>query len=160
MTTAVMGIGPLCLGIERQEQATARLAWFLAGAYPGPFKRKRIARDFKVSEETAKGWLTGKVWPSHRNFMAINNKYGDGFLAFIYGGNVLTPLEMERQTRAAKERAAEMIAKGEQARVSGEIAFQVERMALALDRRNSALRRAALRLDGGSAGKDAPEDRE
>jgi hypothetical protein len=67
-----------------QEQLYARLAWFLAGAYPGASKRKRIARDFRVSPDTAKGWLCGYAWPRHDTFLAMRAKWGAEFVAFVY----------------------------------------------------------------------------
>lgn len=65
------------------EQADARLSWFLAGAYAGGAKRKRIARDFNVSPETAKGWLNGQR-PNGRHFDAMVQRWGRQFLAFVY----------------------------------------------------------------------------
>lgn len=65
------------------EQVGARLAWFLAGAFSGGAKRKRIARAFDVSPETAKGWLNGNR-PSGRHFDAMVRRWGPEFLDFIY----------------------------------------------------------------------------
>lgn len=67
-----------------QEQVYARFAWFLAGAYPGASKRKRIARDFDVSPETAKGWLCGRAWPRHETFLRMRAKWGPAFIRFVY----------------------------------------------------------------------------
>jgi hypothetical protein len=67
-----------------QGQVYARLAWFLAGAYPGASKRKRIARDFNVSPETAKGWLCGYAWPRHDTFLQMRAKWGPEFIRFVY----------------------------------------------------------------------------
>lgn len=67
-----------------QEQLYSRLAGFLAGAYPGASKRKRIARDFGVSPDTAKGWLTGYAWPRQDTFLAMRAKFGPEFVRFVY----------------------------------------------------------------------------
>lgn len=66
------------------EQLYARLAWFLAGAYPGASKRKRIARDFSVSPDTAKGWLCGTTWPRQETFLQMRAKWGTQFIRFVY----------------------------------------------------------------------------
>lgn len=65
------------------EQVGARLSWFLAGVYAGGAKRKRIARDFEVSPETAKGWLNGNR-PGSRHFDAMVKMWGREFLSFVY----------------------------------------------------------------------------
>lgn len=66
------------------EQLYARLAWFLAGAYPGASKRKRLARDFSVSPDTAKGWLCGQAWPRQDTFLQMRAKWGSQFIRFVY----------------------------------------------------------------------------
>lgn len=66
------------------EQLYARLAWFLAGAYPGASRRKRIAIDFGVSPDTAKGWLCGYAWPRQDTFLAMRAKWGPDFIRFVY----------------------------------------------------------------------------
>ena len=150
MTTAAMGIFPLHLGECTQEQATARLAWFLAGAYPGGSKRKRVARDFGVSEETAKNWLTGKVWPSHRNFIAMGGRWGGPFIFFVLGP-MLTPAEMERRMRANESGLEGLRQEGEEERVRVEAAIVAQREALALARNAAGAKARGDRPDHGAA---------
>lgn len=82
MTRRRMGDNDPQAGVEWQ-QTCARLAWFLAGAYPGGYRRKRVARDFDVSMETAKAWLRGEAWPRLENFLAMRRKWGPEFVAFV-----------------------------------------------------------------------------
>jgi|SRR6185312_5260868 len=156
MTSAVMGIAPPRLSTARQEQASAKLAWFLAGAYPGGSKRKRIAIDYSVSEETAKAWLNGRAFPNTMNLVAMGRRYGPDFIQFVFGGNVLTPREMEIKMQGGERRSARMVEEGEQERVRGESALLIEALALAVDRRNSARRRKGACLDDPSAAQAHP----
>ena len=156
MTTAVMGIAPPHLSSVRQEQASARLAWFLAGAYPGGSKRKRIAIDYGVSEETAKAWLNGRAFPNTVNIVAMGRRYGAPFVNFVFGGEVLTPREMEIQMQGSERQDARMVKEGEQERVRGETALLIEALALAIDRRNSAKGRKGSRLDDPGAAQAYP----
>jgi hypothetical protein len=71
------------MGSADTQQGGARLAWFLSGAYPGASKRKRIARDFMVSPETAKAWLSG-TRPRNEHFDAMVARWGSVFLRFVY----------------------------------------------------------------------------
>lgn len=95
------------MGSVSTQQAYARLAWFLSGAYPGASKRKRIARDFGVSPDTAKGWLCGQAWPRHATFLAMLARW-PGFIEFVLGTGP-APFEMVSQARAAEDRGAEMV---------------------------------------------------
>ena len=156
MTTAAMGVAPPHLSTVRAEQAAARLAWFLAGAYPGGSKRKRIAIDYGVSEETAKAWLNGRAFPNTLNLVAMGRRYGAPFVEFLFGGEVLTPREMEIQMQGGERRGARMAADGERERVRGETALLIEALALAVDRRNSARRRKGPCLDNPPAAQTHP----
>jgi hypothetical protein len=71
------------MGSADTQQVGARLAWFLSGAYPGTSKRKRIARDFGVSPDTAKAWLSG-TRPRKEHFDRMVSFFGPAFLKFIY----------------------------------------------------------------------------
>jgi hypothetical protein len=83
MTSKVKGEEILQMDDVATEQVGARIAWFLAGAYPGGAKRKRMSRDFDVSPETCKGWLNGSR-PAGRHFDAMVKRWGNSFLNFVY----------------------------------------------------------------------------
>jgi hypothetical protein len=83
VTSKVKGEEILQMDNVATEQVGARIAWFLAGAYPGGAKRKRMSRDFDVSPETCKGWLNGSR-PAGRHFDAMVKRWGVSFLNFVY----------------------------------------------------------------------------
>lgn len=87
------------------EQVGARLAWFLSGAYAGGAKRKRIARDFEVSPDTAKGWLNG-TRPASRHFDTMVKKWGREFLRFVYPA---TADERDAELQQLKQIAAHLL---------------------------------------------------
>jgi len=78
------------------EQVGIRVADHLRVIYPRNAE-KLIARDFKVHEATAKGWLAGNV-PANKHMTRMVQHWGKTFLDFIYApvigaANIDTRLE-------------------------------------------------------------------
>jgi hypothetical protein len=60
-----------------------RCAYFLRLIYHDA-KAKRIARDYDVSEPTARLWLAGKL-PTSEHLTTMARRYGWRFIAFVFG---------------------------------------------------------------------------
>lgn len=60
-----------------------RTSFWLGIAYPGAGKRKRIAREFDVSEGTARNWLGG-ICPTQEYLGQMARKWGWRFVQFIH----------------------------------------------------------------------------
>src|SRR3990167_8603517 len=57
--------------------------WLREQAYPGSAKAKRVARDFGVSEGTARLWLGGKR-PESRWLEQMAKRWGWRFVTFVH----------------------------------------------------------------------------
>jgi hypothetical protein len=129
------------LGVD---QSRERLRWFLLGAYPGHSKRKRVANDFDVSEDTAKAWLNATNLPRADKVMLMVRRWGPDFIQFISAG--LTPAQMEAQARAAEDRGVEMTRGRVEEDARGNAAITVARMGMVPARHDPVLGRGGSRM--------------
>jgi len=105
-------------------------AWLRDTAYPGDCKAKRIARDFDVSEGTAKLWLAGKL-PESRWLKKMAQRWGWDFWNFVGQplcgglGRATDPANLRSELGALQARLARLEARQQHERnlglvVSGE----------------------------------------
>jgi hypothetical protein len=83
-----------------------RCAYFLRLMYQDA-KAKRIARDYEVSEPTARLWLSGKL-PTSEHLTKLSRRHGWRAVAFIFGQMPLQiRLDAQREVLTAQLHAQE-----------------------------------------------------
>lgn len=100
-----------------------RVAAFLRGAYSRD-RAKRIARDFRVSPQTAERWLAGHA-PTVAHIEAMVAQFGRPFIAALF---VEACQEQEQRIAALEAELARMRAEAERAKAAVPVPGERERL--------------------------------